>query len=81
MYYVYLAECRDGTLYCGIAKDVEKRIAVHNSGKRAKYTRGRGPVRVVAVSSACDKSTALRFEIQVKKAKRSEKVRMVQLGV
>jgi putative endonuclease len=79
-YYVYLVKCGDGTLYCGIAKDVEKRVAMHNAGKGAKYTRGRSPVILVASSGPYDKSTALRLELKVKRARKDDKTEMV-MGV
>jgi len=77
MYYVYLVQCRDNTYYCGIAKDVKRRIVEHNTGKGAKYTRGRSPVSLIVSSGPYDKSTALRLEMKVKKAKRSNKVATV----
>ena len=46
-WFVYVVRCRDGTLYTGIARDVVARIAKHNEGKGARYTRGRGPVRLL----------------------------------
>jgi len=46
MWYVYLLECSDSSLYCGITNDLEKRIATHNSGKGAKYTKVRLPVKL-----------------------------------
>ena len=67
-WYVYVVECKDGSLYTGIAKDVEERIALHNAGKGAKYTRGRGPVRVVAESKAMrSMGKALKLEAKIKK--------------
>lgn len=65
-WYVYLLECRDGSFYTGIARDVARRVDQHNAGKGAKYTRGRGPVRVIAESAALDKGAALRLELFAK---------------
>ena len=59
-YYLYILRCGDNTLYTGIAADVDKRLAVHQSGKGAKYTRGRGPLTVVYREKCDDKSAALR---------------------
>ena len=73
-YYVYLVRCSDGSLYCGIAKDVEKRISVHNAGKGAKYTRPRRPVVLVYVEEADSRSDALRREIEIKKMPRRRKL-------
>lgn len=63
---MYLARCSDDTLYCGIAADVAARIAEHDAGKGAKYTRGRGPLAVVLVRRCKTKSLALRLEYAIK---------------
>ncbi len=76
----YLLECADGTLYCGITNDVEKRLALHNSGEGAKYTRGRTPVRLVYSEQCADKSAALKREREVKAMPRSGKLDLVQAG-
>lgn len=69
----YLLECSDGTLYCGITNDLDKRLAAHNAGEGAKYTRGRIPVRLVHVESHADKSAALKREMQIKRMARDKK--------
>lgn len=69
----YLLRCADDTLYCGITNDMEKRLAAHNAGEGAKYTRGRLPVRVVHCEECVDKSAALKREIQIKNMNRSKK--------
>lgn len=74
-WYVYLLSCADGTLYCGITTDLERRLAQHNSGTAAKYTRARTPVSLVTAVEVEDKSEALKLEINVKKRPRSDKVR------
>ena len=48
VWFVYLLRCADGSLYCGIARDVDKRLAQHEAGKGARYTRGRGPLTLLA---------------------------------
>ena len=63
---VYLVKCSDNTLYCGITNDLKKRMKAHNSGKGAKYTRSRRPVKLVGVSSEMTKSDALKLEYRVK---------------
>jgi putative endonuclease len=73
----YLLRCADDTLYCGITNDLEKRIAVHNAGEGAKYTRGRLPVSVVYHETCADKSAALKRELQIKKMSRSAKEDMM----
>ena len=78
LWYLYMVECRDGTLYTGITDDVARRIAMHNAGKGAKYTRGRGPV-VLRYQETCGTySEALRREIQIKKLSRQEKFSLIQ---
>jgi putative endonuclease len=77
---VYLLECGDGTYYCGVTTDLERRIAQHNEGKGARYTRGRGPVTVAAVSPGCTRSVALKLEALVKKVGRCQKQQLVRSG-
>lgn len=76
-YYVYILRCADGTLYTGITDDVERRVAAHNSGKGAKYTRGRGPVEPVYREQCPDKPSALRREAAVKRLRRAEKLALI----
>lgn len=76
----YLLRCADETFYCGITNDMEKRLAAHNAGEGAKYTRGRIPVSVVYRESCADKSAALKREIQVKRLSRSAKQALLQGG-
>lgn len=72
-WFVYLARCRDGTLYCGVARDVAARIAQHDAGKGARYTRGRGPLTLEAVRRCPSHGDALRLEIAVKRLPRVAK--------
>lgn len=69
----YLLKCADGTLYCGITNDMGKRLAAHNAGEGAKYTRSRIPVRLVYLEPCADKSAALKREMQIKRMPRSKK--------
>jgi putative endonuclease len=71
---VYLARCVDDTLYCGIAVDVVARIAAHDAGRGARYTRGRGPLTVIVVRRCRDKEIALRIEHAVKRLPRADKL-------
>jgi putative endonuclease len=73
-WHVYLARCADDTLYCGIARDVSERIAAHDAGKGARYTRGRGPLRVLATQRCRDHGLALRIERAVKALTRADKL-------
>ena len=77
-YYVYILECSDKTLYCGITDNIERRIAEHNTSPRsAKYTRGRRPVRLVYSESLSSKSLALKREIEIKKLYRIQKLELI----
>ena len=63
---MYLVQCADGTLYTGIALDVAARVAAHEAGRGARYTRGRGPLVLRAVRRCASKGSALRLELAVK---------------
>ena len=76
VWFVYLARCADGTLYTGIARDVAARIAAHDAGKGARYTRGRGPLALCAVRRCTSKGDALRLELAVKRLPRADKERL-----
>lgn len=77
-YFLYILRCGDGSLYTGIAADVEKRLAVHQSGKGAKYTRGRGPLTVVYREECADKSAALKRERAVKALPKAKKLALIE---
>lgn len=77
-YYVYIVECKDGTLYTGYAKDVASRIEKHNLGTGAKYTRNRRPVRLKYKEPVDTISSALKREIQIKKLTRKEKMELIE---
>lgn len=74
---LYILRCGDGTFYTGIARDAEKRLEVHRSGKGAKYTRGRGPLQIVYRERCPDHGTALRREYAIKQLSRDEKERLI----
>ena len=78
---VYLIQCSDDSLYCGITNNLKNRLATHNSGKGAKYTRSRRPVNLVGVSSAMTKSEALKLEHRVKHVPAGKKVNELTKGV
>lgn len=79
-YWLYILRCGDGTLYTGTTDDVARRLAVHQRGKGAKYTRGRGPLTLAYQEACADKSAALRREIAVKKLTRAEKLALIEGG-
>ncbi|WP_066302003.1 GIY-YIG nuclease family protein [Bacillus sp. FJAT-29937] len=69
----YVLQCRDHSLYAGYTNNLEKRIMLHNEGKGAKYTRGRGPVRLVFSKAYDNKSDALKAEYEFKQWPRKKK--------
>ena len=79
-YYVYIAECADGTYYTGYAVDLESREQTHNEGKGAKYTRSRLPVRIVYAEAFTSRGDAMKREAAVKRLSREAKRRLIQGG-
>ena len=75
---VYMLRCGDGSLYTGIAVDVQARFHAHSTGKGAKYTRGRGPLELVYQEECGDKGTALKREYAIKMLTREEKLNLIQ---
>ena len=75
---MYVARCADGTLYTGIARDVATRIAAHDAGRGARYTRGRGPLVVCATRRCQSKGQALRLELAIKRLPRPAKELLTQ---
>jgi putative endonuclease len=73
LWFLYVLECCDGSLYTGIAVDVEKRFALHVSGKGAKYTRSHPPLKILAVQEYPDRSAASKAEHALKKLKPEQK--------
>ena len=78
--FVYMVECSDGSLYTGWTTDVEARIAAHNSGSGAKYTRSRLPVNLVYSEEVEDRSAALKREAAIKKMTRTKKELLIKQG-
>ena len=75
--YVYILECSDGSLYTGWTTDIDARVATHNSGKGAKYTRARLPVKLVYLEEFGDKQTAQAREREIKKLSREDKLVLI----
>lgn len=71
---VYILKCGDGTLYTGITNDLEARLASHNAGTGARYTRGRQPHRLIHQEPAEGKGAALRREYEIKQMSRQRKL-------
>lgn len=76
-FYCYIVECADGTYYTGWTVDPEKRVVVHNKGRGARYTRTRGPVKLVYVEELPDRTSAMKRELAIKKMKREGKMKLV----
>ena len=72
--FTYMLVCADGTLYTGWTNDLEKRLAAHNAGKGAKYTRSRCPVRLLYYEEFAEKSEAQRRECEIKRLSREKKL-------
>ena len=75
---LYILKCNDDSYYTGITNNIEKRIADHEAGKGAKYTRGRGPFEIVYQEKCLDRSSASKREFEVKKLSRSEKENLLK---
>ena len=78
MNYTYIVRCKDGTLYTGWTNNLERRMKIHNSGKGAKYTRSRGPVKLVYYEIFETKKEAMKREYKIKRMSKCEKERLIQ---
>jgi putative endonuclease len=76
-FYCYILECADGTYYTGWTVNPEKRLAVHNKGRGARYTRTRCPVKLVYVEELPDRKAAMKREIAIKKMTRERKKKLI----
>ena len=81
-WFIYILRCADGTLYTGITKDLDKRLAEHNAGNRqaAKYTRTRLPVELVYHESCDSRASATRREMAIKRLSRKAKLQLIGCG-
>ncbi|WP_340099542.1 GIY-YIG nuclease family protein [Salinibaculum salinum] len=77
-HYVYVLQCADDTLYTGYTTNVQRRVAEHDSGEGAKYTRGRTPVELVHVESFDTRSDAMSREYEIKQLSRAAKESLVE---
>ncbi len=76
--YTYLLQCADGTLYCGWTNDLDRRLAAHNAGTAAKYTRTRRPVTLVYYERFATKQEAMSREFHIKRLRRREKLHLIK---
>ncbi len=79
-WFVYLLECQDGSLYTGVALDVDKRYAEHAAGKGARYTRSHPPKRLLARFEHPDRSSALKAEYAIKQLSAAAKRELIARG-
>lgn len=77
-WFVYLLECADGSLYTGIAVDVAARLAAHQSGKGARYTRSHKPLRLLASAPVSNRSEALKAELAIKRLPKNQKLSAIR---
>ena len=75
---VYMLRCRDNSLYCGWTNDMEKRLRDHEMGLGAKYTRGRGPLKLVYVENCATREEAMKREYAIKRLSKAEKEALVR---
>ena len=71
---VYLLECNDSTYYCGITNNLDRRLATHNNGRGARYTKTRRPVKLIAYSDKMSRQDAMKLERKVKKLPKQKKI-------
>ena len=76
-HFVYIVKCADGTLYTGWSNDVVRRVAKHNAGRGARYTRTRTPVQLIYVEAVENRNVAMQREIQIKHLNRASKTRLI----
>lgn len=79
-HYFYVLECADHSYYAGYTNDLQKRLEAHNSGKGAKYTRARGPVRVIHWEAFETKPEAMKAEYAFKQLTKAKKIRYIAEG-
>ena len=78
MFYTYILECADGSLYTGYTNDLDKRVKAHNESKTgAKYTKGKRPVKLVYSETFKSLSKALKREVQIKNLTRKQKLELI----
>ena len=80
MWYVYILECRDKTLYTGITTDLKRRLKEHNTRKKTRYTNGRAPVKLLHKETRLTRSQALKREAQIKRWPKAKKLALINTG-
>ncbi|MDP2930562.1 MAG: GIY-YIG nuclease family protein [bacterium] len=77
MYFVYLIECKDGTIYTGITTDIQRRFKEHNLGKGGAYTRSKKVKKVLYTEEYKDRNSALKRESEIKGWHREKKLALI----
>ncbi len=77
MYYVYLIECKDGSIYTGITTDVRRRFKEHSSGRGGAYTRVRKAKKILYTEKCKNRSAALKRESEIKSWRRDKKINLI----
>ena len=73
---VYILKCSDGSLYTGITNNIANRFRAHQNGKGAKYTRGRGPFKIIHQEQYATRSAASKRELEIKSLNHQEKLKL-----
>jgi putative endonuclease len=81
VYYVYIVECADATLYTGITTDLERRLHEHRSGQGGRYTSSRGVIQVLYAEEHPDRSSASKREAEIKRWPRRKKLEFIEAGI
>ena len=76
-FFVYILKCKDGTFYTGYTNDLKKRIGLHNTGKGAKYVKGRGPAKLVYAKEYVFRKHAMKIERKIKAMTRKRKIKLI----
>ena len=79
-YNVYILKCNDGSLYTGIASDLNERLSRHNQGKGAKYTKTRLPVELTYFEPSYSKNDAITREFEIKRLSKDRKMKFIRYG-
>jgi len=77
-WWIYLLQCRDDSFYCGITSNLDRRVREHNSGRGARYTKARRPVKLVNSKKCLSRSNAMKLELRIKKMNRIRKMAFFQ---
>ena len=80
-WFVYILLCKDNTFYTGVTNDIKKRILAHENGKGAKYTKGRGPFKLIYKCAFETHSLALKEEMRIKKLSKIQKLKLIKYEV